>query len=246
MLLRLIRRFKWRERKGSSEGESIKFRDPCFFSRRNAVFFLSLSLSVSLLTVLSRGTRKPALTFVFLFLDAFFPPSFAQTSPVSCTRDVNMVCLGASCKARVERGQRRKRKERAWSRREARRQFRPPKKKKKNQCSQSQALSLEGIKRVAKELRDLSEKPEDGIWVSCSLREGRVGRGRFGIVKRRGEKSPQQSSVVGGRRAGISTNSHLFFFFFLQPLSSKKKNKISGHRQRGQHRRHPGHLRRAR
>ena len=53
----------------------------------------------------------------------------------------------------------------------------------------TQALSLEGLKRVAKELRDLVEKPEDGIWVSCSLREGRVGRGRFGIVKRRGEKS---------------------------------------------------------
>ena len=40
----------------------------------------------------------------------------------------------------------------------------------------TQALSLEGLKRVAKELRDLVEKPEDGIWVSCSRREGKACR----------------------------------------------------------------------
>ena len=40
----------------------------------------------------------------------------------------------------------------------------------------TQALSLEGLMRVAKELRDLVEKPEDGIWVSCSRREGKACR----------------------------------------------------------------------
>jgi hypothetical protein len=79
-----------------------------------------------------------------------------------------MVRYEASSRARIERGRRRKRtrgKHGESSPRPA--NAASLTEKEKSIGSLSQALSLEGIKKVAKELRGLVENPEDGIWVSC-------------------------------------------------------------------------------
>ena len=138
-----------------------------FRSRRFFFFHSSPSLEPRSRRTASRRRKK---TFVFIW--NAFPVSFTQTDLVFCISAVNMVCSVASSKERVEKAGKQRRRGRTENRR--RRCCGPPmrlffahQKKKNNPCSPNpQALSLEGLKRVAKELRDLVERPEDGIWVS--------------------------------------------------------------------------------
>lgn len=135
-----------------------------------------------------------------------------------------------------------------WRRRRRRRRspffvsLNPPEIKIKQNTKRNQALSHEGLKRVAKELRDLVEKPEDGIRVSWTQKR----RGERMRARESREPASNSRLSLGCRRRlfcffrSLSHSSSLFF------VSAPQKKSTTGHHQRVQRRRHPGSLRRAR